>query len=206
MFFTAFSFAQESLTEDSQKSNFVVKFAPVQVFFGEFAFSFEHSFKSKMSYEVSFGTTLSNLLLSPDNIPNVVIASSDTKLGLMISGAFRYYPLANMESPNGFFISPELKYRFFRSEYLNSQFVKDISNRNLNNFIVRLNIGYQFIFKNKFSLDLFTGFGADIKTGIFPTSKISSETGGQADVVIGKYNSVRPAFTVGIRIGLAGKL
>ena len=135
----------------------------------------------------------------------------DSKIGFVLQGALRIYPLSKSNAPRGFFISPELKFRQYRIDVQKIHEADgsfSIVERPFNQFILRFNVGYQFIIKNALAVDLFGGIGLNQRTGKFPVynSAYDEETdtwSGQS----GEYrmNKVIPHATIGVRIGFAGK-
>ncbi len=208
-------FAQDETAKGYHDRKYVIKYAPLQIFFGEVPFSFEHAFNDKMSYEVTLGPSFSNFGLSADRFgikeSKFIRANDVTKVGVVASAAFRFYPLANGNAPKGFFISPELKYRLFRLEYQdfdNGQFYMGTHTRNMNHFIVRFNVGYQFLMRNSFAMELFAGFGINSRNGQFPANVNSYDPSTQGNITTlteKKYSEVIAHFTFGFRVGLGMK-
>lgn len=208
-------FAQDENVKGFHDRKYIIKYAPLQIFFGEVPFSFEHAFSNRMSYEVTLGPSLSNFGVSADRFGfkgNKFIRAHDiTKVGVVASAAFRFYPLAKGNAPKGFFVSPELKYRLFRLQYNeieNGAFQMGTNVRNMNHFIVRFNVGYQFIMRNTLAMELFAGFGFNSRSGLFPANVTGYDPGTQQYTTTlqeKKYSEAIAHFTFGFRVGLGMK-
>lgn len=196
--------------------NFVLKYGLFQPFTaGEVPITFEHAFNSKISYEVTAGLTYSKVVLGaadPNFNGGYVVSPNEHKLGFVLQAALRFYPLNRQQAPKGFFISPEIKFRQYRSEYRIWDHV-DYSYshviRPFNQLIFRFNVGYQFLIGNAVAMDLFGGIGLNNRWGRLP------HEGSVQDPVTGEFtlnsydanmNKIIPHATIGFRIGFAGRV
>ncbi len=215
---SSLGFGQE-VNKRFQDRNFVVKFGLLQPLFNELPFSFEHAFSKNMSYEVTAGLTMSRsgngIQDNPNfNGGNLGPALQGRKLGVVFQASFRYYVLNKLNAPSGLYISPEIKFRQFRNDYLvysevgQESFHETTQTRGLNHLILRFNVGYQFIIKNSFALDLYTGIGFNNRRGTFPDQNFINDPDTNLLILQSAerdLNMVMPHLTFGVRVGVAGK-
>ena len=109
---------------------------------GMFTLFYEHPVTNKMTFQVG-------LQYNPESLPKKgsVVTSIATEI--------RYYFLRNKTLPGGLFLGPYLKFQYMD--------VTDAEKKaNIKAFAGGLNFGYQYIFKNGITSEIFAGAGYNI--------------------------------------------
>ncbi len=113
---------------------------------GMFTLFYEHPVSEKITFQVG-------LQYNPESLPkkDFFVAS--------IAPEMRYYFLQNKRFPGGLFLGPYLKFQYTD--------VKDADKTaNIRAFAGGLNFGYQYIFKNGITTEVFAGAGCNIMKDI----------------------------------------
>jgi hypothetical protein len=142
----------------------VIKFNPTpMLLFGDvrnITFSYERMIKKNQSLVLQVGYLLFPKLVS-DTIANLVTLTGNTKYGTNLAFDYRYYPFSRNRrpAPDGLYLGGYLSYYGFQFKnnfdilYTNVDQQGDITGK-LHMINLGMELGYQFIFWKRFSLDL----------------------------------------------------
>lgn len=135
------------------------KFDPTRMIIGEINFSWETKIKDRLSLEFELGPTISNLQIGGGNhfIDNGPEARS--KMGILLSGGLRYYPLDDSPVFNNLYVSPRVKFRRYNEMYHDMNDVLADQRAFSNELIFSFNVGYQQWVSEKFAFDYYFGLG-----------------------------------------------
>ncbi len=151
----------------------VIKFSPTRMFRGIVEFGFEQNLGDRVSVDVGFGPTISNV--SPFNNGHGIFGdlngyynTSGSQIGIHSVVGLRFYPMEDKWVMNGFYVSPTFGFQQFNYQYT------DFYNPNgstANGFRRETSFGFNFGTQNwlskYFGLDMFMGMGIkglDIKS------------------------------------------
>ena len=109
---------------------------------GLFTLLYEHPFADKMSFQVG-------LQYNPENLPKKDLSVTS------IAPEIRYYILRNKIAVSGFYSGIYSKYQYIKNVNINET-------AEVNAAAVGLNVGYQYIFSNGITTELFAGGGYNI--------------------------------------------
>ncbi|MCU0444416.1 MAG: DUF3575 domain-containing protein [Microscillaceae bacterium] len=160
----------------------IAKINVVSPFFGSLHLAYERVFSDKLSAQVSFFYTGRR-------------DRAEVNGGVGFIGEARFYLSDNNSAPLGFFIAPYLSYQAMKQniEIANPQGGDNLrSKANLNMFSVGLTAGYQWIFKDIITVDVWGG----------PGFVVGSQSPEASDDI--KVN--KPPFPYTKRTGLGGRL
>lgn len=149
---------QKKAVEERNVENYdAFKFDPLRMGIGEINFSWEHRIAEKVSFEVEFGPTISQLKYF-NNVN--FIHSGDTEVGSMMgflaSGGIRYYPTQDLFAMNKLYISPRVKYRQYNSSY-NNDLISTESIGFKKEVLFSFMIGTQRWYTDNFAFDYYAG-------------------------------------------------
>jgi hypothetical protein len=142
----------------------VIKFNPTPMLIwsniGNITFSYERLIRKDMSLCFQAGYLLLPKIVS-DTVAGLITVSDGDKHGVNLAFDYRYYPMARNRrpAPDGLYLGGYLSYYGFRFsnnlDILGSDMDQSgtLTGR-LNVFNLGVNVGYQFIFWKRFSLDL----------------------------------------------------
>lgn len=149
----------------------VIKFNPTPMLLwnnvGNLTFSYERLFHNNMSFSVQVGYLVLPKLIT-DTIAGIVKITGGKKQGINLGGDYRYYPLARNRrpAPDGLYLGGYASYYGFKFNNDVDILVTDIDQNGsiygrLNVLNLGANVGYQFIFWKRLSVDLLM-FGPSI--------------------------------------------
>lgn len=161
-------FAQKE--SNREVSEILVKIAPMQMMAGEINLAAEFAINPYSSLEIEVGPTFSqigfgavNTHYSGDIIydypPYGPVYDARSAVGGHVSIGYRFYPLQFANAPRGLYISPIFKYRRYNTTYEDLYYGLENTTGYRDQLMFRFNSGYQFFLTDKFSLDVFWGFG-----------------------------------------------
>ncbi len=166
------TFSQEE-AENSGERKFALKFCPTQLVAGEFNFSYEQRIAPIFSLELEVGPTISQFGLNFGNQRlwqgdnglgfwdfESIDSRAKPSIGIHVSIAPRFYPMAQDNPMKGLYLSPVVKYR--RYNYINEDLsdVLDDAQSYVDQMIYRFNLGLQFWpGDGNFSIDMYFGVG-----------------------------------------------
>lgn len=203
-------FAQRGFETSSQ--DFTLKFSPGQISVGEFAIGFEAKITPKSSIEVNLAPTFGGFALAPLMLLDKNEFSNfglpfNSRLGVSFSAAYRYYVLRPNDSEmRGLYLSPVLKFKFLSATKAATFVPDELDEYKMNQFGGSINVGYQFIFKSGFVLDMFAGTGISNKNynqrKHFDFYDDNNNVFKYVNIL--KKSKILPYLTVGVRIGFGG--
>jgi hypothetical protein len=149
----------------------VLKFNPTPMLIWSsvrnFTLSYERLIRNDMSLSLQAGYLILPKLIS-DTVAGLITISNGEKHGINLAFDYRYYPMARNRrpAPDGLYLGGYLSYYGFRFSNNLDILGSDVDQSGmltgrLNVFNLGVNVGYQFIFWRRFSLDLLM-FGPSI--------------------------------------------
>jgi hypothetical protein len=191
------------------------KFDVLHILFNEINLGFEQKISKKATIELDFGPTISNVNLIGDNFKGEGLFTN-SMFGYFLAVAYRFYPLDGHEAFNGFYFSPELKYKTlntrFEDRYVHDDFpeynqlISRVGQWNQASFT--LNFGYQLWLSKKFSIDYFAGLGLGYRNNMeyeqdFIQTNYTTLTSNWKGT---NEKGARYVITAGLKIGIGEKL
>lgn len=182
-----FAAPKSSFAQDGKKN--VIKTNILSPIVGSYNFFYERAIGEKTSIQLGFGFTSLEIL--------------GTKLsGFRITPEFRYYPSSNKQAPKGFYIAPFGNYQSL--SLTTSASVAGVASAEgkatLTTIGGGLDIGYQWLFGDVVSLDLF--LGPSVNSGSVKVEASSSASGfTESNFSTGSANGFGLRF--GLSLGIA---
>jgi hypothetical protein len=132
-----------------------IKFDPLRMTTGEIGFSWERRIEDKTSLEFELGPTISGIGM------NRFYFNSETqsKFGVLLSAAVRYYPIEGAWAMNKLYVSPKIRYRRFNSLAQSSTYNLSDEKGFSNEWAFSFNVGYQTWLSDNFAFDFYAGLG-----------------------------------------------
>lgn len=145
----------------------VMKFAPLNMLAGEINFGYEHMINDNTSFDIELGPTISEITFGGDHIYYYdpwMVSEKSSSIGFVTSVGLRYYPSDDYRAPNGFYVSPKLRYKLMNSyvEPYDNSIPLDRKMASNNKLGFYFDFGYQLWVSSTFSLDFYTGLGIGI--------------------------------------------
>ncbi len=146
----------------------VVKVDIVQPLINTLALSFEHKLGESSSFQLGLAGTFGYKEGSRyfNGFNNFYLGQGTTS-GFSITPEYRFYLSEKHAAPAGFYVAPYVRYQYLRTT--NDSYTYDPNTGNtypgqsyeasLNAFGLGVIVGKHWIFKNRFSIDIFTGPG-----------------------------------------------
>lgn len=214
IFFIAFTFSGICQEIDRMNNRYLVKLTPTQMTVGEINLGFEYRVANHSTLELTLGPTISQLgsQYSTVNYLNQTAYQSQqygrTKSSIGFFGAleYRFYPLSYANAPRGLYIAPNVKYRLYNTKMFdNSSLLPETKNES-NEFMFRLNFGYQFWLSDRFALDVFSGIGLVVeqRTGNYINMEYD-QFGNQIQQnswTVSSNSNTNIAATIGVKVGI----
>jgi hypothetical protein len=181
------------------------KFDPLRMAIGEINFSWETRVGEKTTLEFEAGPTISNLGRNRpeyyDPYYNPLAVHTDPAMGVLLSGAVRYYPLEDYHAMNKLYVSPRIKYRRYNENYVSP--VASLSDERgySNEVIFSFNVGFQQWLSNNFAFDYYIGAGIGSYTASTSSVVASYDENTQSNVYSWERFNEKSARFVGV-IGL----
>ncbi|MBN2669677.1 MAG: DUF3575 domain-containing protein [Bacteroidales bacterium] len=159
-------FIDYQIEQGDVRSNIVViKTDPTLFFygqipgFGEYRLSTEIALAYKSSIQIGLSLNTKSLLMLLQEVgEDTLNTSSFSAKGARFQLTYKYYPFGkHISAPEGFFVGPHISYSFVNLHYKNTS--PKYSDYRVNYFNVALLFGYQFIFNEKFVIEVFQGLG-----------------------------------------------
>jgi hypothetical protein len=154
------SYVEDPLNETS------LKFNPLQIFMGEIGIIGEQALTDRCSGVFSIGPTISSLspvsqghYFPQSTSFNQPVMSTQSKAGIMVGTAFRYYPMDNDRVMNGFYIEPAFKIRTFNEGLIDREGILDPTEGGSAEYRFAFNLGSQRWYSNRFSIGYYMGVG-----------------------------------------------
>lgn len=141
------------------------------------SFFYERKINQKSSAQLGFGFTS----FTPD----------DLKIkGIFITPEYRFYPSANREAMNGFYVGPYLRYQNLKLE---ENFDNEVNKATLSTFGGGVLVGRQWIFGDIVTLDIFLGPS-------YNSGKVKIKSGDEITDIPGTFEGfgLRTGLTVGL--------
>ena len=185
----------------------VIKIGFFHLFDGEFPVFYERRINNHITVQGGAGVTFFDaIMLIGDAVNNVNSGPDGTppgfSLGYTLKLGARYYPAG--EAPEGFYLSPELRYKIYNYSYSNlmdSNYSTSTFNGKASYFDFLGLLGYQFIAENNMAIDMYAGFGGRVRNRDL-LNEGTSPTGANY-YFFAKQSDLVPYVSVGFTIGFA---
>jgi hypothetical protein len=199
-------FSRESKPTDIKNA---VKVNPLLIINGDIPFYYERRLGQAVSMEIAAGITLRDYfaeLISED-----FSFESDNRIGktgYSLHGAFRYYPSKYYSAIEGFYFSPNIRFRSY-SALVNpcpNQVIIPSFKEYKKNTDYMITIGHQDLdgFDEDVVIDYYLGFG--IRKRVYNEFLCTDLSGNKYEITETKdLEKIRPLFVMGIKLGLGFK-
>jgi len=207
---------QKSRSNNPSQYQQLVKVDPIWIAEGNVPIFYERKINTKLSVEVSAGVTFKNYAY---DLFRVIEGEGDTarriyQPGYSFSGSLKYYPSNYTEALEGFYIAPEVRYRYYSSEAqkynLSNTFVGTPST-NPSNFVqetmmftdFKLVFGYIAYIEDVVPIEFYAGAGIRLRN-LNRAYNVSDNAGNTTTQIVPEVDS-RPLLSMGLKIGMGFK-
>ena len=194
----------------------LVKVDPLWVLEGNVPIFYERKINTKLSAEFSVGVTFKDYSY---DLFRLIESQGDTvtrtyQPGYSFSGSLKFYPSNYTEALEGFYIAPEIRYRYYSSEAqkfnLSNTYVGTPSS-NPNNFLqesmaftdFKLVFGYVTYIDDVVPVEFYAGAGVRL-SNLNRAYNVSDMAGNTSTQIVPEVNS-RPLLSMGLKIGMGFK-
>ena len=200
---------ERGISSNAETADFAVKFAPTQMISGQYNFSFESKIGPKSSMELSVGPTFGAFGLAfwdanGDAIPHDLFQNK-AKLGINVSLGYRFYIIQpEGTSLHGLYLSPTFKFNQLNLLLIQEGGLESLRQDVSTNLTsLTFQVGYQFVFKGGFVLDMYMGSGLGNRNRRVEGVHIADPMFGDPTPYEFKNSrsNLYAVFTTGVRVG-----
>ncbi len=190
----------------------IIKIGFTHIFDGELPFYYERRINNNLTVQAAAGVTFYNFFGDFTNLLNSANLTDNPppatySLGYTLKLGIRYYPTS--EAPEGFYLSPEIRYKVYNYSYNNVTTGYDsLGNPMTGNLTGRASYfdfvgtaGYQFISQFNMVYDVYAGFGGRVRN--VDVINETTDAFGNSSFYFTKQSGLVPFFTIGVTVGVA---
>ena len=181
-----------------------IKIDPVLFIVGELPIFYEHRLGNKTSFEIGLGITMLDYINS-GIISEASISeyydSRNVKLGYTISGEFRFYPSNHTRALEDIYFGPHIKFKQYNTSLINcGSPLEEALDEHITYLNAQLKVGYIIYPSDRVFFDWYGGIGLKFTNN---NGYTCSSSGNTSTVVSNNFSSMKPALSLGTRLGFA---